>query len=80
MRWRRLLNRVSVYVLGWCTQHRLNDYFLECMITLVLSCEQVVFVGDHQQLAPVIMNKKVAWAGLPQSLFERLVMVGNRPI
>ena len=50
------------------------------MIPLVLGCKQVVFVGDHQQLGPVIMNKKAARAGLTQSLFERLVVLGNRPI
>ncbi|KZS88332.1 hypothetical protein SISNIDRAFT_262680 [Sistotremastrum niveocremeum HHB9708] len=33
-----------------------------------------------QQLGPVIMNKKAARAGLTQSLFERLVVLGNRPI
>ena len=33
-----------------------------------------------QQLGPVIMNKKAARAGLTQSLFERLVLLGNRPI
>ncbi|EKM55248.1 uncharacterized protein PHACADRAFT_28301 [Phanerochaete carnosa HHB-10118-sp] len=43
-------------------------------------CKQVVLVGDHQQLGPVIMNKKAARAGLTQSLFERLVVLGNRPI
>ncbi|KAG8801148.1 hypothetical protein FRC17_006710, partial [Serendipita sp. 399] len=52
----------------------------ECMIPLILGCKQVVLVGDHQQLGPVIMNKKAARAGLTQSLFERLVMLGNKPI
>ncbi|THV03947.1 hypothetical protein K435DRAFT_229562 [Dendrothele bispora CBS 962.96] len=50
------------------------------MIPLVLGCKQVVLVGDHQQLGPVIMNKKAARAGLTQSLFERLVVLGNKPI
>ena len=50
------------------------------MIPLVLGCKQAVLVGDHQQLGPVIMNKKAARAGLTQSLFERLVLIGNRPI
>jgi regulator of nonsense transcripts 1 len=50
------------------------------MIPLVMGCKQVVFVGDHQQLGPVIMNKKAAKAGLSQSLFERLIILGNRPI
>lgn len=52
----------------------------ECMIPLVLGCKQVVLVGDHQQLGPVIMNKKAAKAGLNQSLFERLVVLGLAPI
>ena len=52
----------------------------ECMIPLVLGCKQVVLVGDHQQLGPVIMNKKAAKAGLNQSLFERLVILGLSPI
>lgn len=52
----------------------------ECMIPLVLGCKQVVLVGDHQQLGPVIMNKKAAKAGLNQSLFERLVLLGGAPI
>lgn len=52
----------------------------ECLIPLVLGCKQVVLVGDHQQLGPVIMNKKAAKAGLGQSLFERLILLGHRPI
>ncbi|KAJ5901961.1 hypothetical protein N7495_002489 [Penicillium taxi] len=52
----------------------------ECMIPLVLGCKQIVLVGDHQQLGPVIMNKKAAKAGLNQSLFERLVILGCSPI
>lgn len=50
------------------------------MIPLVMGCKQAVLVGDHQQLGPVIMNKKAARAGLSQSLFERLVILGNHPI
>ncbi|KAJ3125921.1 ATP-dependent helicase NAM7 [Nowakowskiella sp. JEL0407] len=52
----------------------------ECLIPLVLGVKQVVFVGDHQQLGPVVLNKKAARAGLTQSLFERLVLLGIRPI
>jgi regulator of nonsense transcripts 1 len=52
----------------------------ECMIPLVLGCKQVVLVGDHKQLGPVIMNKKAAKAGLNQSLFERLVNLHIQPI
>jgi hypothetical protein len=37
-------------------------------------------IADHCQLGPVIMCKKSAKAGLNQSLFERLVLLGIRPI
>ncbi|KAK8640038.1 hypothetical protein V6N13_138403 [Hibiscus sabdariffa] len=52
----------------------------ECLIPLVLGVKQVVLVGDHCQLGPVIMCKKAARAGLAQSLFERLVLLGVKPI
>lgn len=52
----------------------------ECMIPVVMGCRQMVLVGDHCQLGPVVMCKKAARAGLCQSLFERLVVLGIRPI
>lgn len=52
----------------------------ECMIPVILGCRQLVLVGDHCQLGPVVMCKKAARAGLSQSLFERLVVLGIRPI
>jgi regulator of nonsense transcripts 1 len=52
----------------------------ECFIPIVRGAQQVVLVGDHCQLGPVIMCKKAARAGLGRSLFERLVMIGIRPI
>jgi regulator of nonsense transcripts 1 len=51
-----------------------------CIIPIVLGCKQLVLVGDHCQLGPVVMCKKAAKAGLTQSLFERLVLMGTRPI
>ncbi|KAK1326759.1 hypothetical protein QJS10_CPA01g02863 [Acorus calamus] len=51
----------------------------ECLIPLVLGVKQVVLIGDHCQLGPVIMCKKAARAGLAQSLFERLVLLGVKP-
>lgn len=39
----------------------------------------MILVGDHCQLGPVVMCKKAAKAGLSQSLFERLVVLGIRP-
>lgn len=52
----------------------------ECLIPLVLGAKQLILVGDHCQLGPVITNKKAAAAGLSQSLFERLIMLGIRPV
>lgn len=52
----------------------------ECLIPMVMGVKQVVLVGDHCQLGPVIMHKAVAKAGLSQSLFERLMLLGIKPI
>ena len=52
----------------------------ECMVPIVLGAKQVILVGDHCQLGPVVMCKKAGAAGLCQSLFERLVVLGIRPI
>ncbi|KAI7697560.1 hypothetical protein SSS_03029 [Sarcoptes scabiei] len=52
----------------------------ECMVPVVLGAKQLVLVGDHCQLGPVVMCKKAAQAGLARSLFERLVVLGIRPI
>jgi len=52
----------------------------ECLIPIVKGAKQVVLVGDHCQLGPVVMCKKAAKAGLQQSLFERLVLLGVRPV
>ena len=46
----------------------------------MLGAKQLVLVGDHCQLGPVVVCKKAAKAGLTQSLFERLVLLGTRPI
>ena len=51
----------------------------ECLIPLVLGAKQVVLVGDHCQLGPVIMCKAGAKAGLSHSLFERLICLGLKP-
>ena len=52
----------------------------ECLIPIVLGAKQLVLVGDHCQLGPVVMCKKAAKAGLTTSLFERLVYIGIRPL
>ena len=52
----------------------------EMLIPLVAGAKHVVLVGDHCQLGPVIMSKKAAKAGLGQSLFERLILLGIQPV
>jgi len=44
----------------------------ECLVPVV-SCrpQQVVLIGDHQQLQPIILNKTAQNFGLDRSLFER---------
>lgn len=52
----------------------------EILIPIVKGAKQVILVGDHQQLGPVILDKKAGDAGLKQSLFERLIVLGHVPI
>jgi len=52
----------------------------ECLIPVVSGCQQLVLVGDHCQLGPVVLCKEAIKAGLGQSMFERLVILGMRPI
>ena len=52
----------------------------ECLIPLIMGAKQVVMVGDHCQLGPVVTSKRAARAGLGQSMFERLISLGVQPI
>ncbi|CAJ0561710.1 unnamed protein product, partial [Mesorhabditis spiculigera] len=52
----------------------------EVLTALVRGVRQLILVGDHRQLGPVVMCKKAAAAGLTQSMFERLVLLNNTPI
>ncbi|XP_063718462.1 regulator of nonsense transcripts 1-like [Symsagittifera roscoffensis] len=52
----------------------------ECLVPVVLGVKQLILVGDHCQLGPVVMCKKAASCGLSHSMFERLVVLGIRPI
>ncbi|CXI73091.1 regulator of nonsense transcripts, putative [Plasmodium berghei] len=51
----------------------------ECLVPLVTGAKQIVLVGDHCQLGPIIVCKKAASSGLGKSLFERLMMLGITP-
>ena len=52
----------------------------ECLIAIAKGAKQVVMIGDHLQLGPVVMCKKAAAAGLSRSLFERLILLGHQPV
>ena len=52
----------------------------ECLIPIVMGAKHVVMVGDHRQLGPVVTCKQAHAAGLAQSLFERLIALGIKPI
>lgn len=44
----------------------------QCLVPIIAtSAEQVVLIGDHKQLRPIIMCKEAALLGLETSLFER---------
>jgi superfamily I DNA and/or RNA helicase len=47
----------------------------EVMVSILRGVRQLVLVGDHCQLGPVVLCKKAGVAGLGRSLVERLVMV-----
>jgi superfamily I DNA and/or RNA helicase len=43
-----------------------------CLVPIIATKpEQVVLIGDHKQLRPIIMCKRAAELGLDKSLFER---------
>lgn len=50
------------------------------LIPILHGSRQVILVGDHCQLGPNIMSKKVDEAGLGVSMFQRLVQLGMRPV
>lgn len=51
----------------------------EAIVPLIHGIKQVIMVGDHKQLGPVVLCKKAANAGFNRSLFERLIDCGERP-
>jgi hypothetical protein len=52
----------------------------ECLLPLLLGAVQVILVGDHCQLGPVVMNRLAERHGLSQSLVERMILCGCRPL
>eukprot|EP00948_MAST-09A_sp_MAST-9A-sp1_P003694 g3694.t1 len=52
----------------------------EVLIPICRGAKQVVLVGDHCQLGPVVACRRAASAGLTLSLFERFVQLNIRPV
>ncbi|KAK9843209.1 hypothetical protein WJX74_008770 [Apatococcus lobatus] len=50
------------------------------LVSLTASNQQVVLIGDHQQLRPKVQDYASEKLGLDVSLFERLVMHSNMPV
>jgi len=47
----------------------------QCLVPIIATkAEQVVLIGDHKQLRPIIMCKEAARLGLEVSLFERYAL------
>ncbi|KAL0233554.1 hypothetical protein PCE1_002069 [Barthelona sp. PCE] len=51
----------------------------EVLIPITKGAQQVILIGDHCQLGPVVMDKSASKAGFVQSLFERLVLLSYWP-
>jgi regulator of nonsense transcripts 1 len=47
---------------------------------LLKSAKQAILVGDYLQLGPVVICRETSKAGLNKCLFERLVLIGHKPI
>ncbi|KAH3699095.1 hypothetical protein DPMN_074049 [Dreissena polymorpha] len=50
----------------------------KCLVPIISSkAEQVVLIGDHMQLRPIIKCKEAAELGMDTSLFERYARMGT---
>ncbi|VDI54193.1 Hypothetical predicted protein [Mytilus galloprovincialis] len=57
---------------GMCTEP-------ECMAAIIATrAQQVVLIGDHNQLRPKVLSSEAAKLGLEKSLFERYAVKGKR--
>ncbi|XP_053394348.1 helicase with zinc finger domain 2-like [Mercenaria mercenaria] len=69
----KVLSAASVYQVivdeaGMCPEP-------QCLVPIIATkAEQVVLIGDHKQLRPIVMCKEAASLGLETSLFERYAM------
>ena len=52
----------------------------EILLPMLKGPRQVILIGDHMQLGPVVLSKEAAQGGMNRSLFERMVKLGLRPV
>lgn len=52
----------------------------EVLLPMLKGPRQVILIGDHMQLGPVVLSKEAAQSGMNRSLFERMVKLGLRPV
>lgn len=52
----------------------------EILLPMLKGPRQVILIGDHMQLGPVVLSKQAAQGGMNRSLFERMVKLGLRPV
>ncbi|KAK3609929.1 hypothetical protein CHS0354_036698, partial [Potamilus streckersoni] len=51
----------------------------QCLVPIIVTkAEQVVLIGDHKQLQPIIMCREAAELGLEKSMFERHALCQSR--
>eukprot|EP00612_Vaucheria_litorea_P001253 CAMPEP_0171453154 /NCGR_PEP_ID=MMETSP0945-20130129/976_1 /TAXON_ID=109269 /ORGANISM="Vaucheria litorea, Strain CCMP2940" /LENGTH=681 /DNA_ID=CAMNT_0011977965 /DNA_START=173 /DNA_END=2218 /DNA_ORIENTATION=- len=50
-----------------------------CLIPLLNGCEQLILVGDQNQLPPTVLSESTSNKGLSVSLFTRLIYAGIKP-
>ena len=51
----------------------------QALIPITLGCQQLVLIGDHKQLGPVVLNLDGKSRGYDRSMFERMVCLGTLP-
>ena len=53
-------NLINFYI---CVDECMQATEPECMVPVVMGAKQLIIVGDHCQLGPVVMCKKAAVSG-----------------
>ncbi|XP_060554261.1 helicase with zinc finger domain 2-like, partial [Ruditapes philippinarum] len=66
------VHQVIVDEAGMCTEP-------QCLVPIIATkAEQVVLIGDHKQLRPIIMCREAGLLGMEMSLFERYAVTNTK--